>query len=190
MMKKIKLFLLVFLIAVFASGYLKPSGVYEIDAAKNATLHNNLGLRFVSEGNYYDAVQEFKLAIALNPKTQATAVYYNNLGETYMKIGYHKDAQNCFENSIKQYSLNFLYYQNLTKAFKAQNNVKAQIKVYENKSIKENNPMNMIMLGLLYVENGDIRRGIIKLDEFCMKEPTLLITNAVRNYIKEIVPKY
>lgn len=170
----------------FTSGYVRPD-VYKIDAQKNAIMHNNLGLKSVSEGNYFLAVQEFSLAIALNPGTQATAVYYNNLGETYMKIGYYPEAQRCFENSITQYSLNLLYYQNLVKSFKAQNIVGSKIKYYSAKAEKES--LSMITLGLLYVANGDTKRGIIKLDEFCMREPNLLITGAVRNYIAGIIPK-
>jgi len=185
-MKKTFILICLLATAIAASGYTRPD-VYQIDAQKNSVIHNNLGLKDVSEENYYAAVQEFYTAIALNPKTQATAVYYNNLGETYIKMGYFKNAQNCFEKSIKQYNLNFLYYQNLVKSFKAQKIIPAQIKIYQAKG--EKNSLNMIILGLLYVENGDLRGGIIKLDEFCMREPDLLITSAVQNYLKEIVPK-
>lgn len=172
--------------AIFASGYTKPD-TYVIDAQKNAVMHNNLGLNDVADENYYAAVQEFFIAISLDPNTQATAVYYNNLGETYMKMGYYKNAQNSFEKAIKQYNLNFVYYQNLVKAIKAQGKVASQIQICKAKG--EKNPMNVMMLGLLYVANGDVRGGIIKLDEFCMREPELLITSAVRNYLQEITPK-
>lgn len=185
MMKKFSLIFL-FAITFFVSGYTKPD-VYVIDAEKNAIMHNNLGLRAISDKNYYTAVQEFFLAIALNPNTQATAVYYNNLGETYMKLGYFKDAQSCFEKAITQYNLDFLYYQNLVAAFKAQKIIPQKIKVYEVKSQKDS--LNMIILGLLYVQSGNLRSGIVKLDEFCYKEPNLLITGAVEDYLKTIVPK-
>lgn len=175
------------ILSFITTGYTKPD-VYKIDAEKNAVLHNNLGLQAVADENYYDAIQEFSLAILLKPKTQATSVYYNNLGETYMKIGSFREAQGCFEKAIKQYNLNFLYYQNLVKSFKYQNTISCKIKLYEASEYK--NSLNMIILGLLYVEDGDIRRGIIKLDEFCMREPNLLITGAIRSYLKEIVPKY
>jgi len=186
MIKKSVTVLILFVMALFGSAYVRPD-VYKIDAEKNAVIHNNLGLVAVSEKYYYRAIQEFNLAIALNPRTQATAVYYNNLGETYMKIGYPKEAQRCFENSIMQYSLNFLYYQNLVNSFKAQKILPAKIKYYQSK--KDKNPLNMVILGLLYVANGDVRRGIIKLDEFCMKEPDLIITTAVKSYMSEIIPK-
>ena len=96
-MKKTVTLLILLVTTFFASGFVNPD-TYKIDAEKNAVIHNNLGLKAVSERYYYRAIQEFTLAIALNPKTQATAVYYNNLGETYLKIGYPKDAQRCFEN--------------------------------------------------------------------------------------------
>lgn len=182
-----KSYAILFLItlAFIISGYSKPD-VYNIDAEKNAVSHNNLGLEAMEDENYFTAVQEFSLAILLNPKTQATAVYYNNLGEAYMQLRCYKDAQGCFEKAIKQYSLNFLYYQNLVKSFNAQKILKQKTAEYERKS--EKSSLSMIILGLLYIENGDIRRGIIKLDEFCMKEPDLLITPAVRSYIQTIIP--
>ena len=43
------------------------------------------------------------------------------------------------------------------------------------------------MLGLLYAESGNLKRGIITLDEFSMSEPDLLITPAVKQHIKELV---
>jgi len=43
------------------------------------------------------------------------------------------------------------------------------------------------MLGLLYIESGDLKRGIIILDEFTMSEPDLLITHAVKQYVKQTV---
>ena len=186
MIKKTVTLLILLVTTIFTSGYVKPD-VYKIDAEKNAIIHNNLGLRDVSDAYYIRAIQEFTLAIALNPKTQATAVYYNNLGETYMKIGYYKQAQRCFENSITQYNLNFAYYQNLVRSFQAQKIVPSQIKYFAPRA--EKNSLDMVTLGLLYVASGDVRRGIIKLDEFCMKEPDLLITEAVRYYMSEIIPK-
>lgn len=185
MMRKIFTVLTLSLIMFVSVGYSKPD-VYNIDAEKNAISHNNLGLDAMDDENYFTAIQEFSLAILLNPKTQATSVYYNNLGEAYMKLGCYKDAQGCFEKAIKQYSLNFLYYQNLVKSFKAQNILKSKESLYKEKS--EKSSLSMVILGLIYVENGDIRRGIIKLDEFCMKEPDLLITPAVRSYIQTIIP--
>jgi tetratricopeptide (TPR) repeat protein len=162
----------------------KPD-VYKIDATKNAYIHNNIGLHYVEEKWYPAAVQEFKIAISLNPSTQATAVYYKNLGDTYMKMRLFKYAQDCYERAIKLYSLNFTYYQSLVKSFNAQNLVNSEIMFYEKH--KSQNPYDMIILGLLYVESGDLKRGVIKLDEFCMQEPNLLITGAVRAYLKEIV---
>lgn len=187
MIKRIVYICVLFLTLISISGFVRPD-TYKIDAQKNAINHNNRGINAMSEESYYEAIQEFSLAILLNPNTQATSVYYNNLGEAYMKIGSYRDAQGCFEKAIKQYSLNLLYYQNLVKSFKAQNIIKPKIKYYASK--KDKNPMNMVMLGLLYVNNGDVRRGIIKLDEFCMSEPDLLITPSVKAYIKSILPKY
>ena len=181
-----KKFLLLSLICLsfLASGYRKPD-VYEIDATKNAYIHNNLGLIYVDEKCWYAAIQEFKIAISLNPNTQATAVYYNNLGEVYLTIGYPDYAVDCFERALKQYSLNFKYYQNLAKTYKMLGTVDKYISVYS----KEGNALNKVMLALLYEQKGDTKRAITILDDFAMSEPDLIITGAVKKHIKELVDK-
>ena len=165
-----------------SSGYRKPD-VYEIDATKNAYLHNNQGLMYVDEKCYYAAIQEFKIAISLNPNSQATAVYYNNLGEVYLTIGYPDYAVDCFERALKQYSLNFKYYQNLAKTYKLLGTANKYISVYS----QDGNALNKVMLGLLYEQNGDTKRAITILDDFAMSEPDLIITGSVKKHIKELV---
>lgn len=186
MIKKFNLIFGLVFLSFLVCADLKPD-VYVIDASKNAAMHNNLGLVDAENGDYSGAIEEFSIAISLNPKTQATAIYYNNLGETYFKMGYFTYAQKCFQSAITQYNLNFLFYQNLVKTFKAQNQVKAKINYYAASAGRYH--LNMIPLGLLYIADGNTKRGIIKLDEFCQKEPNLLITGAVKNYIKTIIPR-
>ena len=181
-MKKITaIFFLIFL-SFLTSGYKKPD-VYKIDAVRNAYIHNNKGTMYVQDRLYLPAIQEFKIAISLNPNTQATAVYYNNLGEVYMKIGAPDLALDCFERAVLQYSLNLKYYQNLAKTFKALGTVDEQIVKYSDGS----NPLNKVMLGVLYAQKGETKRAITILDEFCMTEPDLIITPSIKKYIRELV---
>lgn len=184
-MKKL-LILLVLLMSsfpVFAAGTIVS---YTIDPEKNAYEHNNMGIIYLEEKDYYAAIQEFKIAISLNPKTQATAVYFNNLGKVYMKIGYPDLAMDCFKNAITQYSLNFEFYKNLVECYKAQNKIAEQLEIYKTKN---DSPYDKVMLGLLYEQSGDIRKAIFVLDEFAMAEPSLMITSAVKLYIQELVDK-
>ena len=167
-------------LSFITSGYKKPD-VYKIDATKNGYIHNNRGLMYMSERCYYAAIQEFKIAISLNPDTQATSVYYNNIGDAYMIIGYPDYAQDAYERAIHQYSLNFQYYQDLAKCYKALNIIPSKIREYSSRE----NPLNRVMLGLLYIESGDLKRGIIILDEFAMSEPDLLITRSIKEYLRE-----
>lgn len=170
------------LISLVTSGYVKPD-VYKIDAEKNAFSHNNLGLMYLSEKCYYAAIQEFKIAISLADETQASSVYYKNLGDTYMAIAYPDWAQDCYERAIKIYSLNFQYYIDLAKCYKARKIIPQKMTEYKN----SDNPLSQVMLGLLKVESGDIKGGIITLDAFASQEPDLIIAPAIRLYIKDIV---
>lgn len=159
---------------------------YTINPEKNAYEHNNLGIMYVEEKDYYAAIQEFKIAISLNPKTQATAVYFNNLGKVYMTIGYPDLALDCFKNAITQYSLNFEFYKNLVECYKVLGKAAEQLEVYKTKN---DSPYDKVVLGLLYEQNGDIRKAIFVFDEFVTSEPNLMITPAVRAYIQELVNK-
>ena len=169
---------------LFCSGYRKPYK-YTIDAGKDAFYHNNVGLNYLKDRIYYAAIQEFKIAIQLSPNTQATAIFKNNLGETYTFIGYPDMARVCFEDAIKLYGLNFKYYLNLAECYKSLGITSSKLKELSGSK----NPYDKIILGILYIETGEARKGVIMLDELCMEEPDLLIISAIRQYLKEVTTK-
>ncbi len=181
-MKKTSVIFFLIFLSFLTCGYKKPD-VYKIDAVRNAYIHNNKGINYVQDRLYYPAIQEFKIAISLNPNTQATAVYYNNLGEVYMKIGAPDLAVDCFERAILQYSLNLKYYKNLAECYNALNIADKKIQETRDNS----NPLNLVMRGMLYEQTGDIRKAITTLDEFTYREPDLLITPDIRLHIQSLV---
>ncbi len=180
MIKKF-LTILLLIIMVFCSGYRKPYK-FSIQPEKNAFYHNNVGLNYLQDRIYYAAIQEFKIAISLSPSTQASAIFYNNLGETYNFIGYPDMAKDCFEEAIKLYGLNFQYYINLVECYITLGIANSKISEYS--QTKE--VYKRIQLGLLYTKTGQIAQGISILDDICAEEPDLMITPAIRQYIKDI----
>ena len=181
MIKKIFIYFLITM-TVLCSAYRKPDK-YIIQAEKDAYFHNNLGIRYLEDRIYYAAIQEFKIAINLSPSTQASAIFYNNLGETYMFIGYPDMAKTCFEDAIKLYGLNFKYYLNLCECYKALKITNTKISEFQSSK----NIYDKIKLGILYIETNQVRKGVNLLDELCMEEPDLMITPAIRQYLKEII---
>src|SRR5574344_1245695 len=138
-MKKflITVFLLSSILPTYASG--GTIVTYVIDPEKNAYLHNNKGVEYVKEQCYYAAIQEFKMAISLNPQKQATAIYFNNLGKVYMTIGYPELALDWCNNAITPHSLNFEYYQNLADCYKKLGQSKSKLQYYRSST---SNPLN------------------------------------------------
>ena len=181
MIKKL-LTILLLLVMFFCSGYKKPYR-YTILAEKDAYYHNNVGLNYLKDRIYYAAIQEFKIAISLSPTTQASAIFYNNLGETYNYIGYPDYALDCFENAVKLYGLNFKYYINLVDCYINLGIASSKIKEFQ----ASDNIYDRIKLGILYIKTGEVRKGINLLDELIMEEPDLLITPAVKQYIKDTI---
>lgn len=180
MMKTLKVFVLLVII-VFCVGYAKPD-VETIDSQKNAYFHNNRGLVYVEQGNYYAAVKEFKIAIDLNPGTQATSVYYNNLGNVYYKLEFSRYAAQCFESARTLYPLNVEYYKNLAKAYRQQGVLASKIKYYSSSK----NVLDRVLLGFMYLEAGNKQRAMVLFDSFCMTEPDLMLTNGVKYYMRQI----
>lgn len=157
---------------------------FTIDAEKNAHLHNNLGINNLKEKYYLGAIKEFEMAIKLNPNTQATAVYYSNLGRTYETIGYPKMAIDCYERALIQNPVNLDYYIKLAHTYKKQGVLDSKLKYYKSKN---DNPMNDIIIGFIYIEKGDISTGVTTLDNFCYKEPDIILTKGIKNYLKNKV---
>lgn len=182
-----KLFVIIALFLTVIPALAKPGTIatYVIDPEKNAWEHNNIGINYMEEKCYYAAIQEFKIAISLNPKAQSTAIYLNNLGKAYLTIGYPELALGCFEDALKQYSLNFEFYENLAKCYAQLGKTGEQLKNYQAQIDK--NPVARVMVGLLQEQNGNKKQAITTLDDFVMSEPDLIITPAVRKHIKDLV---
>ncbi len=157
--------------------------VTPIKAENNAYRHNNKGLLYLEDKYYYGAIKEFQIAIDLCPDKQASAVFYVNLGKTYEAIGYNNLARPCFEKAVSLDPLCFEYYVKMAENYKKLGIVNEQLELYKS---KVNSPLNNIVIGLLYVQKGHVTTGITVLDDFCDKEPNLIITAGVKNYIKHL----
>ena len=99
-----------------------------------------------------------------------------------MYIGYPDMARVCFEDALLLYGLNFKYYQNLANCYEKLGIVNTKIKQYQSSS----SLYDKIMLGLLYIQTGQKRKGVNTLDEICLTEPDILITPAIMQYLKEV----
>lgn len=162
----------------------KYLGLMTIDPEKNAYVHNNLGLEYLNMGQYYAAIEEFKIAIYLNPETQATSIYFNNLGETYFKLQLYPQAQDCFEKALSKYPQNFKYYLNLVSTYQMRGLLDSKLKY-----IKQNKktPLDDIIIGLIMIAKCKYNEGITVLDNFVMNEPKLFITDGVKYYLNSLI---
>lgn len=171
--------LVIFALPVFADKFV-------IEAERNANNHNNLGLIYMQDRLYAAAIKEFQIAILTNPDTQATAVYYSNLANVYMRIGYPALAQDVLQRAVKLSPQNFSYYDDLVQTYKKQKILSLMLKTY---SKDTKNPLSSVMVGLILVEQGKTDAGLSKLQEFCYLEPDLIISKGVQQYIDKQLKK-
>ena len=92
-------------------------------------------------------------------------------------------ARDCFERAINLYGLNFKYYLNLIDTYQRLGLVSAKIKELQSSE----NIYDRIQLGILYIKNSEVRKGIIILDEICTQEPDILIIPTLQKYIKDVL---
>lgn len=165
-----------------------------VDAQKNAQMHNNRGTLYMKERDYLAAIKEFKIAIAVNPRKQSTATYYNNLGCAYMEIakiqGTHnvskkngdfaQYAQMSFESAITQDCMNLSYYQNLVDSFYLQGTLSKNLAKYK----KSKKPFDKIIVGLIYEKLGKKSTARTLFDDFITENPDLIISKNLRLYIR------
>ena len=182
-MKKLILVIVLYFSAV-CTAFAVPSNAFKIDAAKNAINHNNQGVNYLNRKEYYSAIKEFEIAILINPDTQASSVYYNNLGKTYLKIGYPNMAEKAFSDAIKRNPMNFEFYQNIVTTYKEQNKLLPELQ----KAMENDKPSSRVIGGLILIETGKLESGINMLDEFCFDEPEMILAKGVRSYLQTVVP--
>lgn len=172
--------------------------VSPVDAQKNAAIHNKRGINYFKEQDYFAALKEFKIAIAINPNTQSTAVYYNNLGKVYLVFGeiqrsknltradadFSEMAKTCFEQAITQDCMKFEYYKNLVEAYNLLG-IANQKKEFLLKNLSVN-PFNAIVVAIIFVNQGKTAPAAALLEDFANKNPDLIITNDVKKFAKSL----
>lgn len=186
-MRKLLLLILLPLLFLSLQGGAFVRNNFVIDAQNNVVLHHNLGLAYLGNGDYYNAIQEFKIAIALNPNTAAAATIYNNLGLTYIKIGRADWAETCFSRSVKL-NPNFLpFYKNLALAYKLNKKLSWGLNKY-NKIIEldADNSQAYLILGFLYLNLGNEDKALSHFQSFVRMEPDLIMTKDVMKIVKDL----
>lgn len=181
MMKKTLICLLLPFI-IFCQG-----STFTINATQNAAKHNNTGIDYLNDGYYIQAIQEFKLAIMLNPHSTVTASFYNNLGNAYIKINRYDWAQTSFEQSISINPNFYDYYKKLIFTYKKQNIMLDMLSKY--KSILDSDitaSSAWLMSGLIYYELGDFKASLDCLERYTFLEPDLILTEAIKKKNEEL----
>lgn len=181
MLKK-NVFVAIFLLMI---AFVGQAETFVIDATKNAIVHNEKGLFFMRLKYYPAAINEFMLAIALNPDSELSAVCYNNLAQTYLQIAYYDSAEKCFQRAIGLKPYNIIYTENLIKISAKLNKTNTLKQKYDKLMAKDKNELQpYLMLGLICKNQGDKICAREHLNEFVRLAPNLDVSDEVRTVIK------
>ncbi len=180
-MQKIKLLTFI-TILLFCQG-----STFVINPANNAVVHNERGL-FYMDSNYYGAaIQEFRLAIMLNPRSEVSSAFYNNLAMAYYKIGDYKAAEINLKEAIKLKPYYIEYCENLIKTYRQENILENITKDYNNKLVQDKNDLQAyFMLGLIQKKYGNSDLASDYLRKFLKLAPDLRISKQIRAIVKDL----
>ena len=194
--------LILFFIAAFSlpafADFEKATIVNSVNAAKNAKMHNNLGNIYFKEKDLYAAIKEYRIAIAIDPDSQATASYFNNLGKVYLVLGeiqkrnnlpikgyddFSKMAAKSFEEAILKDCMKLEYYENLIKAYELTGAVNSKKEYFL--SNKDKNPFNIIPASIILKKQGNDDYANMLLDDFVSNNPDIVISKDLKKLMKK-----
>lgn len=177
----------------------KASILTPVDATKNAKMHNNLGSIYFKDKDFFGAIKEYRIAIAIDPDSQATATYFNNLGNVYLILGeiqkrnglplqgwddFSKMAQKSFEEAILKDCMKLEYYENLVKAYELTGVTNSKKEFFL--SNRDKNPFNIIPAAIILQKQGDYDYANMLLDDFTTKNPDIIISKDLKKMMKKI----
>lgn len=167
-------------------GNLPPDST-RIDPINDCITHHNKGVVFLESGYPLHAIDEFKIALMLNPNSSMSATVYNNLGRAYEMVRKYDLAIISYEHAIKVNPDFSLYYRNLINAYIAKKALKKAQSDYE--KIVKINPMDaqaFFILGLIYMERGNKPEAIKAFKKYVSLEPNRELAFAAKKYIKKL----
>lgn len=155
----------------------------EIDAAKNARLHSNMGNIYFDEKKYPAALKEYKIAYNLAHKSQAAGVYLYNIARCYFVLGEYNYSKNAILGAIKKDCMNITYYQLLVDCFIKLNTAETEL---QNHIKDTSNPYNRVIAGLIYLKTNRKIQARAIFDEFIVNNPDMLITQEVKAILRQM----
>jgi len=158
-----------------------------IDPSKNAVWHNEKGMFYLELKYYAAAIKEFRLAILLNPESEVSATFYNNLGTAYYKINYLDNAEMSFAKAVELRPYYLEYRENLIKTYKEKEMLKEVAEKHKKIIIEDpKNIQSYLMLGLIQKNYGNNEYAMIYLNKFIELTSDFRVSEQIKSIIKDL----
>lgn len=156
----------------------------------NSKTHNSRALWYAKWKHYYPAIEEYKMAIGLNPESGASAAYYSNLGQIYQELGRPDWTITCVENAIKLNPICMYYYERLVDAYESAKKLDEKEKVLLDATKNDfENSYNWLILGLIQDKKNDYKGAKKSYNNYILLEPKIVLLSAVKNKLNEVRKK-
>ena len=155
-----------------------------MDVRDNAVQHAEEGLIHLDQGRPWEAAEEFKAALQLNPYSALSGALYNNLGLAYREAGQTTLALVAFQHAIRIQPNYELYYKNLIETYAATGSLSSFQQALAG-ILKANpeNPEALFMLGLAFEQQGDKEAARKAFSRFLQLEPHATLARAAEQHL-------
>lgn len=154
------------------------------DQGENAIEHQKMGIILLEQGRIDESLDEFKLALALNPSSTLAAALYDNVGIAYQRQGFYGPACQSFVEAIRMRPQFEVYYLHLVETYDKSQTLTRARQMFQ--KILTLNPMDAegwYLMGLMNEKAGqptDAREDFIK---FLQLQPYSQLAQAAEKHL-------
>ncbi len=159
-----------------------PTPAAGYDFEDNVIAHARKGELLMGRRRYAEAIEEFRIALRLNPYSSLSAAVYNNLGISYLQLRNYPLALTSFQRAIRIQPNFELYYKNLIRTYQEQGSLSAARGHLG--SIVALNPEDAeawYLLGLAHERAGALKEAKDAFSRFSELQPHSRLAPAARN---------
>lgn len=161
-----------------------PAQADDYNFEDNAIAHARKGELLMGRRRYGEAIEEFKIALRLNPYSSLSATAYNNLGISYLKLRNYPLALTSFQRAIRIQPNFELYYKNLIRTYQEQNSLRAAQERLKNiVAINPEDAEAWYLLGLAHQRMGFVKEARDAFSRFVELQPNSRLVPAAQTYL-------
>lgn len=150
----------------------------------NLIKHMHRGDTYLQQGNPQAAIDEYRIALALEPTASISASLFHNLARAYRQLGMHDVAISALQRSMRLQPQFERYFRDLLATYDEKGQTEKAITYLEH-IVQDINPDDTelwYLLGLLYMQQSQLAQAQGAFATYQKKAPSSPLAQVAENY--------